>query len=63
MPIRIKDASSIKELFGLTKGFGAFANNAVIKSNPQLLSILTSKRTKTKKIAKIKFKKMLLLLR
>lgn len=54
MPIRIKNTSSIKKLFGLTKGFGAFANNAVLKSNPQLLSILTSKKTK---IRRIKFKK------
>lgn len=46
MTLRLKDASSVQKLFGLTKGFGGFANNEIIKNNPQLLSILVSKKTR-----------------
>jgi predicted DNA-binding WGR domain protein len=51
MAIRLKNSSAVQKLFGTTGGFGAFANNEIIKNNPQLLSILSSK------VTRISFKK------
>lgn len=46
MVLRIKNSSSVGKLFGLSSGFGAFANNEIIKNNPQLLAILMSRDTR-----------------
>jgi predicted DNA-binding WGR domain protein len=46
MVLRLKNTSSVGKLFGLSSGFGAFANNEIIKNNPQLLAILLSKETR-----------------
>jgi len=51
MALRLKNISSVEKLFGVTGGYGAFANNEVIKNNPQLISILSSKK------ARVAFKK------
>lgn len=46
MALRLKNKSSVQKLFGMTGGFGAFANNEIIRNNPQLLKILATKGTR-----------------
>ena len=46
MALRLKNTSSIKKILGLTGGFGAFANNEVLRNNPELAAILASKRNR-----------------
>ena len=40
MALRLKNTSSIKKIFGLTGGFGAFANKEVLRNNPELGTML-----------------------
>jgi len=46
MTLRIKNTSDIQNLFGLTGGYGAFANNSAIKNNPELIKLLLEKRNR-----------------
>ena len=47
MALRLKNTSQIAKIFGVT-AVGAFANNAAIKNNPQIIQLLLNKQANRK---------------